>query len=337
MFIKISYDLGPNHTPAESLAVIHSIRTGLSAYDMFGHATRLPVSEVCNQSLRYASVPSTFESLRLAMIIASADQIAWVQKLKLNRDAGDGEDVDPTVLIDAAAEVAQLVDNIVLSASPHLVVLRLQHAWDITRSLWPGSQDEERSALRAAELSPGAWPEDLSLPDCPRGLQDIITVMLNVFSETGVSSSSTAAQNWEDQGRWKVVELMPKAPSLTATLKKFSHEFYNRPTEPEERIAHAIHQADEVLSSMRFCHVIMLTQLDAPPRLVLEGSPHRHLQGTCCNVLGFPHHHRNGGRGEHRLDCRDQSPRWLRNWNRHRSGIPHIFQDATAQGASAEL
>ncbi|KAK3365563.1 hypothetical protein B0T24DRAFT_682655 [Lasiosphaeria ovina] len=161
MLIKIHYDLGPGHTPAEYLAIIHSIRTGLYVYDMFGQTTQLPVNELRSQSLRYASVSGTFESLRLAMIIAFADQVAWVQKLKLDRDAGGGKDVDPAALTERAAQVADLVDNIVLSACPHLVVLRLQHAWEITRDLWPKPRNGEHSSLKAAELPLGAWLENL--------------------------------------------------------------------------------------------------------------------------------------------------------------------------------
>lgn len=288
MFIKIHYKLNQDVTPAESLDLIHSIRKGVYLYDIFGHATLLPIKEVYNQSLRDASVPTTFESLRLAMIIAFADQIAWVQKLKLDPHASAGKDthptapseeaaqfagpvdkigkdVDPTVLTEKAKQVADLVDNIVLSACPHLVVLRLEHAWQVTRDLWPKPRDEACSTLQTAELPPRAWPENLSLPDCPKALQCLISDMLNAFSQKGVSCKSTSVTNWEDMGRCTLEDLMPKAPSLAVTLKNFSYGFYNRPTNPRERIEHAIHQANEVLAIIRFCHVIMVTQLAAPP------------------------------------------------------------------------
>lgn len=236
---------------------------------MFGDVTPLPVNEVQTTALRHASVPNTFESVHLAMIIAFTDQIAWVQKLKLTRDGDGDKHVDPSALTERAAQVADLIDNIVLSACPHLVILRLQHAWEVTRSLWPKPQHEEISSVPSPKAEtdkmPGEWPEKLSLPDCPETLKGIISDMLKKFSEKGVSSKDTSIRAWEEGGRWKLGQLMPQAPSLGVALKNFSRGFYNRPTDPEERIEHAIRQADEVLSCIRFCHVIILTQLDVPP------------------------------------------------------------------------
>ncbi|KAK1758805.1 hypothetical protein QBC47DRAFT_409639 [Echria macrotheca] len=272
MFMRLDYDLGPDHTPAESLEVLHSIRTSLYAYDMFGHATRLPVSEVRNQSLRHASVPGTLDSLHLAMIIAFADQIAWVQKLKLERDAGGDEDANPAVLTERAAEVADLVDNIVISAPPHLVSRRLKYALETSESLWPESREEP-----PAPRGPG----NPCQPDCPAGPKAMVNDMLEIFIETALHFQGTSVDNWKTIGRLKLAEVMPNT-SLTVALKNFSDGFYNRPTDPEERIQHAIRQADDVLSSMRFCHVIMLTQLDAPPDWYWEVTT-----GTLAKSIGI--------------------------------------------------
>ena len=67
-------------------------------------------------SLQSASLPSTFESIRLAMIVAFAEQTAKVQELKLNQ-------LESTASSLLAAElIAGIIDGIVSSACPHLIV-----------------------------------------------------------------------------------------------------------------------------------------------------------------------------------------------------------------------
>ena len=261
-----------------ALALVYSIQRELRIHDVFGGSTMLSVSEIRSTSLRYASLPTTFESLRLAMIIAFADQIAKVQTLKLNDTESDEANRENAgILTERAASIANLVDSTVSAAVPHLVVSQLQHALGLLKELWPkySWHEEKTSPLKTRDMTvsgeeavPGSYPvehlKDRIPPDCPEELRSLLSEMMETLQKNGLRASCLSIRNWERQGQLKLANVIPDLTSFAEALRKFSRNLYDRPVDPKERIEHAIKQASEVLTAIRFCHFVILTQLDAP-------------------------------------------------------------------------
>jgi hypothetical protein len=88
--------------------------------------------------------------------------------------------------------------------------------------------------------------------------------MMDTLQKNRLRASSLSLRAWERQGRLKLADVIPDLTSFAEALRKFSRNLYDRPVDPEERIDHAINQANEVLTAIRLCHFVILTQLDAP-------------------------------------------------------------------------
>jgi len=137
------------------------------------------VAEIESTSLRHANVPTTSELLRLTMLFALTDHTARVQQFLVRRSGASEQAAG--VLSSSAEHIAGLVDTIVSTACPHLMVSRLSHAWETTKEIWPNMQDEcERATGNHEPVSnAGAWPKELSLPGCPEKLKARLAKILS--------------------------------------------------------------------------------------------------------------------------------------------------------------
>ncbi|KAF9779926.1 hypothetical protein IL306_001096, partial [Fusarium sp. DS 682] len=160
-----------------------AIQKGITLHDIFGRSTVIDVDTVRSMSLDRASLPATFESIRLAMIRALVAQMSKVQALRTDntsRDAHPPEEV--SAIDDKIKPVVKCIDGLVSDASPHLVASRLGHAFKILKVLWP--KDFEIGSYFHA-LMPGAYGDEDSntgllhdIPaDCPQVLRKLITDM----------------------------------------------------------------------------------------------------------------------------------------------------------------
>ncbi|KAK4186740.1 hypothetical protein QBC35DRAFT_436549 [Podospora australis] len=287
ILMTIRHEIEAGQSLRRTLEFINSLRKEIRIYDSFGRVTSLPIREMRSTSLEQSSLPGTFDSPRMAMIIAFADQITKVHALKVNQEQLGYSDSQSYrragILTEKAELIAELIDCVVSTACPELLVKGLQHAWEVSNELWPStassSARENTTPLTAPLLSLSrsklsAWPPNLHLSDCPDQLKKVISGVLNVLSEEGikyVDSLTTPEHEGEELQDRQLGNLIPRIPSFEKTLKGFGLTFYDRPSDPHKRISHAIQQADEVLSVIRFCHVVILTQLDNRPREKFSG------------------------------------------------------------------
>ena len=263
----------------EFLAKADSMQRELHIHDWFGRRIRLPV-----QSMHYASFtdinpPPTFEAIRLAMIAALAEQTSWAQALKLsNGKPYDQRRKEATELTDTSRRIAHLIDSLVHSASPHLVTCNIELACSHLNKLWiPSFRDEPPDTLKIPGALPPSEPageKDGSLDDdayilsgvpseCPRTLKKRTAEMLYAFRQTGIGNKSRE-EDWEKATHSRLESAYPKLPSFAATLRAFGQNLFDRSADQRKRIEEAVEQTGEILSIMRFCHLIILTQLDAP-------------------------------------------------------------------------
>ena len=261
----------------------------LRIHDSFGRRRALPVKEMKYASMQDVSLSTTFESIRHSMIIAFADQMAKVHSLKLKSkeegtERGSAKDLerqrDCKILTDKANQVANQVDALVANASPHLVVAKLRDAFQMIEELWatdpsyalprgPAAVDEEEAENPTAN----ALVEDTAnttdrIPDGCRGdLRNSLSNMLFSFEKNGISYPFTK-KVWELQKRPRMDQVWEECPTLACALQNFGAKLYDREMvralDPKNRIQQAIEQAQHVLSIMRFCHIVIVTQLDAP-------------------------------------------------------------------------
>ena len=258
----------PSDATSESLIeTADAIRRTLRLHDSFGRAPLLEVQEMKYASMKDVSLRSTYESIRDAMIIGLADQMAMVQRLKLE---GDGRSPErrqkSSVLTENTKIVARLVDSLVANASPHLIMEKFTHASRLVQELWHSSPPvpPETSITREDQSV-----TDKMLLECPTELRNLLRKMLDSFTEYNIRQPSTK-KNWTEQGMPTLAQVHPKFDELARTLQNFGQELYDRDTNAEDHIEQAITQSGWVLSVMRFCHVIILTQLEAPVDLCVK-------------------------------------------------------------------
>lgn len=276
--------------PAQTfIEMADAMLQNLRIRDSFGRRAHLPVREMKHASMQDVSLSTTFESIRHAMIIAFADHMAKVHSLKLQSkeegiELGSAKDLerqrDSRVLTDKAKQVVEQVDALVANASPHLVVAKLGDAFWVIDELWatdpsyvlPRGQTpaDERVAERPTA---DAQAEDVAgivdrIPDgCPEGLRALLSNMLCSFEQNGIRLPFTQ-EVWEREKRPRMDQAWGECATLACTLQDFGAKLYGRETvramDPDKGIQHAIEQARHVLSVMRFCHLVIITQLDAP-------------------------------------------------------------------------
>ncbi|EMD93596.1 hypothetical protein COCC4DRAFT_132601 [Bipolaris maydis ATCC 48331] len=280
--IHIRQYIHPNEsikTFTEMADAMQSLRIRTS----FNKTVQIHVKEMKHVSMQDVSLTTTFESIRHAMIVALADQMEKVYGLKSEtqtKGTEEGSSVDVERLEESrrltrkADDIAKSIDMLVAHSSPHLVKAKLQDATQIVNQCWrtevqharsmdektrTGAYISETSALKMAENS------DLIPDDCSEELRGLITRMHEDFKAANIRSPYTE-ETWTNQGQPKMSTQCRDIPSLTDTLRDFGSRLYTRThiTDPDKRIERAIKEVGEVLAVMRFCHIIIITQLDAP-------------------------------------------------------------------------
>ena len=214
-----------------------------------------------------ASLPNAFAAPRLAMLVAFIDQVSSVHSLCRKRDAGGANRSEASILTKKASEIARQVDSIVSGASPELVIARIGHAWSSLTQLWPQSLTTINTNHNADTMSRHTKnrASQLGLVGCPDSLLTILIDMLDTLQQEGLSGSgpkSTGA--WKSGGYHRLGDAYQGTMSFAAALTRFSEALYDQPVEVQDRIRYAIQQADNVLTTMKFCHLIILTQLNLP-------------------------------------------------------------------------
>ncbi|KAF5638010.1 hypothetical protein F52700_4713 [Fusarium sp. NRRL 52700] len=247
-----------------------AIQKGVTLHDIFGRSTDVNVDTVRSMSLDRASLPATFESIRLAMVRALVTQISKVQALRTDntsRDAHPPEEV--MAIVDNIKPVVGCIDSLVSDASPHLVVSRLGHAFTILKALWP--KDFEIESEFHASI-PGAYGDEESdtgllhdiPPDCPKALRRLITDMFLYQNAPEITRAQLSVKSWEAAKRPTLAKQFKKVPTFAGALATFSHDLYHRSTDPSRRTEQAVSQFQDVMGVIQFCHLVIITQLDAP-------------------------------------------------------------------------
>ena len=248
--------------------------------DSFDGIKPLHIAEMKHVSMQDVSLTTTFESIRHAMIVALADQMERVHEFKFqsfNENTTPGSEVDleraqaSRTLTEKARTVVELVDALVRNASPHLVIAKFQDALQMVNELWetdssnnPSVNDKEVGMHMADSLAVDVPNLTDYIPsNCSKDLRNLILRFLESFKATGIKGPFTE-ENWTSQKQPQLDKSY--IPSLARTLEGFGAELYARMhiTDPDKRIELAIEQVAKVLAVMRFCHLIIITQLDVP-------------------------------------------------------------------------
>ncbi|KAF4953521.1 hypothetical protein FGADI_5855 [Fusarium gaditjirri] len=268
--VKLDYRIKVNDPFKDIGKASIAIQKGIALHDIFGRSTCIDVDTVRSMSLDRASLPATFESIRLAMIRALVAQMSKVQALRTDNTSRDSHPPEEVMAIDDNIKaVVGCIDGLVSNASPHLVFSRLGHAFTILKVLWP--KDFEIGSDFHASM-PGAYGDGESdtglLHDipaaCPRVLRKIITDMAISQNAPGITRSQLLVQSWEAAKRPTLTKQFNKVPTFAGALETFSHDLYHRSTDPTRRTEQAVSQFQDVMGVIQFCHLVIITQLDAP-------------------------------------------------------------------------
>ncbi|KAF4344585.1 hypothetical protein FBEOM_1483 [Fusarium beomiforme] len=268
-----------------------AIQKGITLHDIFRRLTVIDVDTVRSMSLDRASLPATFESIRLAMIRALVAQMSKVQALRTDntsRDAHSPEEV--SAIDDKIKPVVNCIDSLVSDASAHLVVNRLGHAFTILKVLWP--KDFEIGSDFHASM-PGAYGDEESdtgllhdiPPDCPRVLRKLITDMVLSQGSSGITRAQLSVKHWEDAKRPTATKQFAKVPTFAGALETFSHDLYHRSTDPSRRTEQAISQFQDIMGVIQFCHLVIITQLDAPYEWYCKSTEGRPITSAALGAL----------------------------------------------------
>ncbi|KAF4456157.1 hypothetical protein F53441_1641 [Fusarium austroafricanum] len=268
--VELEYQIEGNESFDDIGKASIAIQKGITLHDIFERLTDIEVTAVRSMSLDRASLPATFESVRLAMVRALVAQMSRVQALRTENVARDSHSPEQIIAIDGKIKpVVQCIDNLVGNASPHLVVSRLGHAFTILKTLWP--KDFEFGSEFQVSI-PGAYGDDDSdtsllhdiPPNCPRALRILLTDMLVSQNSPGITKAQLSVKHWEDAKRPTLVKQFVKVPTFASALETFSHDLYHRSTDPTRRTEQAISQFETVMGVIQLCHLVIITQLDAP-------------------------------------------------------------------------
>ncbi|KAG7409041.1 hypothetical protein Forpe1208_v011442 [Fusarium oxysporum f. sp. rapae] len=268
--VKLEYRIKANDPFGDIGKASIAIQNGITFHDIFGRSTDINVDTVRSMSLDRASLPATFESIRLAMIRALVAQMSKVQALRTDNTSRDAHPTEEVMaIVDNIKAVVGCIDGLVSDASPHLVFSRVGHAFTILKVLWP--KDFEIGSDFHASM-PGAYEDEESetglLHDipaaCPRVLRRLITDMVLSQNDPGITRAQLSVESWESAKRPTLTNQFKKVPTFAGALKTFSHDLYHRSTDPARRTAQAVSQFQDVMGVIQFCHLVIITQLDAP-------------------------------------------------------------------------
>ncbi|KAF3283202.1 hypothetical protein TWF970_001180 [Orbilia oligospora] len=266
--LEITYSMLPN-TPGEALFdMADAIERTLQLHDSFGRVLPLEVSRLQRPQLNATHFQTTYESIRNAMIIAFANQIAKVQNLKRNGSQNQEALLQAGVLTEDARATAEVVDSLVANATPSLIKKNFANASKIVESIWNSSNEtvplkiENPSGITALKSEP-----------CVDELQDFLDKVIQAFQEQNklpmgffstILGGKPQGKGWESTGVFSKVVSCSKRITFVETLESFGRELYSREVDSEDRIDRASVQSGRVILIMRFCHTVILTQLDPP-------------------------------------------------------------------------
>lgn len=274
--MEIEYRLDPKMNLAAAAKKVQAMQRGLYILDALDQKHRLPIDKVQVKALKETSLPNTFESIRLALTFAFTEQLSKIGELTSGENAPRLESIP---LSETTNSIAEIIDIIVSTAVPHLVLERLEHSYSLMEQFWPSFSGEPNTAAaekfntlksRGEEkLPPGAFTKD-ALPgqipkQCPPELGIILFKMLANLERWGLKINRTRPVDWIEKGHPTLKEACPNLVSFAASLRHFSKQHQRRFSDPKERIEHTIQESREVLACMKFCYLIILTQLDVPP------------------------------------------------------------------------
>ncbi|KAJ5709842.1 hypothetical protein N7493_009434 [Penicillium malachiteum] len=250
--------------PQFFLETADAIQKELKVQDCFGRFTRLKLDEMKHVLLGEVARTTTFEAIRVALIIALVRQESKALALRRgNPTAFQGSCQEASVLTTEATQIAECMDWIVANASPHLVVTNLSGAFKMIQEIWaekPSTGEESQSVDR--DYLPSQV--ERYIPEgCTGRLRDLVLEMLVAINNSCTLDQCTE-KDWQKSGVRRMIDAHPRVPTITATLCQSGKDLYNRSSDSQQRIHDAIRHSDEVLSAMRFCHLLVLTQLDAP-------------------------------------------------------------------------
>ena len=266
---------------SDAIELAESMHQGICVIDIFDRKMKVEVSGMHYTSFRGVSQLHTFEAVLQTMIMALSDHITKIQTLRLSRASrGDshenGIETGADQLSEMAAKIAGQIDKMTSLASPHLVVARFHHAFALSEKvksdyLSGGSSTRDDISMQGSDEQTEPPPTTLidsdSLPSsCVGHLRSLLTEMWKAFEQAGLNGPFTEVE-WAKKTHPSLVDLYQNVPKLSDALKEYGLDLYRRPSNlgGEARINTAIDQAEKVLDVMQFCHIIILSQIDAPP------------------------------------------------------------------------
>ncbi|RGP61694.1 hypothetical protein FSPOR_9819 [Fusarium sporotrichioides] len=268
-----------------------ALQQGITLRDIFGRSTLVRVGSVKHLSLDKASQPETFESIRLAMVRALVAQTSKVQSIRtqdasLNADTPGGV----TELDEKVKFVVDRIDSLVSDSSPHLVVKQMGHAFAILKALWPRDFETDQDHIVSV---PGQWEIDETdtgllrdVPvDCPRVLRELITNMFENQRGSTITQAGASLKAWTTAKRPTLTQQFANVPTLAHALKTFSHDLYHRSTDSSKRTEQATSQFQDVMGVIQFCHLIIITQLDAPYEWYCRSTEGRQKTSAALGIL----------------------------------------------------
>ncbi|KAK6497143.1 hypothetical protein TWF506_004618 [Arthrobotrys conoides] len=265
--LEITYNMLPN-TPGEALFdMADAIERTLHLHDSFGRVLPLEVSRLQRPQLNATHFQTTYESIRNAMIIAFADQIAKVQHLKRSGSQNHEMLVKAGVLTEDARITSEIIDSLVANATPSLIKKNFANASKIVEGIWNAT--DEISTLKDVGVSTKTTPNPVHCDD----LQKLLDEIIESFKEktkppvgffSAMLGGKPQGKDWETMETFSKVCESSTGITLFETLESFSQQFYGREVDSENRIDKASTQSSRVILIMRFCHTIILTQLDPP-------------------------------------------------------------------------
>ncbi|KAK6514539.1 hypothetical protein TWF281_004737 [Arthrobotrys megalospora] len=264
--LKMTYQAPPDATGETLIETAAAIRQTLRLQDSFGRALPIKVLKMDSPVMSRASLKPTDECIRDAMIMGLADQISMIQRLK--REGGDRK--DSKILSRNAKTVAALVDSLVVNASPMLIKTNFADASKSVEYLW---QSLARS--KSSTTTEGRKITDKVPPAHLNELQGLLDEIIRKFDMRKSDNPKTAKKEWAEMQTLSEVHLTLQYDILTQSLQDFSQEVYDRDTGSgsEDRIEKVIKQSNRILLVMRFCHAIILTQLETRLELCVELEP----------------------------------------------------------------
>ena len=244
-----------------------AVQQGVVLRDVFGRSTTIKVDEMRQLGLDKASQPETFESIRLAMVRALVAQTSKVQGFRAVDASLDSRPPEQITELDEKVRfVVNRIDSLVSGASPHLVVSQMGHAFDVLKKRWPRDfeTDGDLRGTMPCQFDPDEGLLSGVPTVCPRVLRRLITAMSESEIIPKITRGEDTIKAWTNANRPTLAQQFAYVPSFARALEKFSEDLYRRTTDSSKRTEQAISQFQDIMGVIQLCHLIIITQLDAP-------------------------------------------------------------------------